>query len=312
MDLLTQGPLETPILLILFNRPNYTRNVINAMRLVKPRKVYLAADGPRPERPEDQARCEATREAALQAIDWDCEVKMRFQDQNLGCGQNPSQAITWLLEEEPFGIILEDDCIPNESFFYFCEYFLKKFEYDERVWMVSGTNMTHQWKPEQWDYFYSLIGSTWGWATWRRAWQQYDYYMANWANPRVQELMRNMFEPLVYKVISMEFQYTYEGYYKGSVWDFQWNFTRIMNNGLTVMPAYNLVSNVGFGEEATHTKGEGKIAKIPRTDLEFPLRENPIFVPDFEFDRVISFADDQRLWNRATRKLNTLVQKVFS
>ena len=307
-----KGVLDTPILLILFNRPDHTKEVIRTIRKVRPRRVYLAADGPRPGKPEDLEKCEATRKVALEHIDWECEVKTRFQAQNLGCGQNPSQAISWMLEEEPYGIILEDDCIPNESFFWFCEYFLKKFEDDERIWMVSGTNMNQQWKPEQWDYFFSLIGSTWGWATWRRAWKHYDYHMADWANPQVQELMKNMLEPLVYKVISMEYQYTYEGYYKGSVWDFQWNFMRMMNNGLTVMPAYNLVSNVGFGEEATHTKGEGKIARIPREELSFPLRENPIFIPDFEFDRVISFADDQRLWNRATRKINTLVQKVFN
>ena len=308
----SQGDFETPILLIIFNRAENISEVLGTIRSLKPRKMYIAADGPRPGNPDDPEKCEAVRKLTLESIDWDCEVHTRFQDHNIGCGLNPSEAITWMFEKEPYGIILEDDCIPNKDFFLFCDHFLKEFERDERIWMISGTNLLEEWKANQWDYFYSQIGSTWGWATWNRAWQHYDYHMTEWAKPEVQELMRNMLEPLVFKVLSMEFQYTYEGYYKGSVWDFQWNFKRMINNGLTVMPARNLISNVGFGEEATHTKGEGKIARIPRGELEFPLRENPIFLPDFEFDRMISFAEDQRLWNRATRKLNSLVQKVFS
>ncbi|MCU0355758.1 MAG: nucleotide-diphospho-sugar transferase, partial [Cytophagales bacterium] len=165
--------------MIVFNRPQTTERVFSAIRKVRPQKLYVAADGPRADKADEAEKTRLTREIATR-VDWDCEVKTLFRDENVGCGLGPATAISWLFEQEERGIILEDDCQPSESFFLFCEEVLKRYESDNRVMQVSGMNPLGDWCHDpDYDYYFSEAGITWGWATWRRAWRSYDYYVPN-------------------------------------------------------------------------------------------------------------------------------------
>src|SRR5688572_20529443 len=171
------APLNTPVLFLIFNRPAVTKQVFEAIREMRPTRLYIAADGPRPAIPNELDNCRKAREAAL-AVDWECQVKTLFRDKNLGCGRGPSTAITWFFEHETEGIILEDDCMPSPSFFSYCAELLARYRDDTRIMHIAGTNLE---KPQQRDqehsYHFSNFTYCWGWATWRRAWKFHDFDM---------------------------------------------------------------------------------------------------------------------------------------
>jgi len=304
--------LHTPVLLIIFNRSEPALKVLEQVRKVRPYKMYIAGDGPRPEKQGEDLRCEIARKRVLEAIDWDCEIQTLFRDDNVGSGFGPYNAINWLFQHEEMGIILEDDCVPSTSFFFFCDFFLNKFRDDTRIWMVSGTNLLEKWKEQSVDYFYSIRGGTWGWATWRRAWEHYDFTMKAWADPYVQDLIRNMVDANSWKAIFQEYQLTYDGFdEKQSVWDYQWNFIRLINSGLSVMPAQNLISNIGFGVDATHTFENSPWDNMPRYEYQFPLRENSIIMPDMEFEERVHEMIHLKIWKKVSRKLKKISSSVL-
>src|SRR6478736_1770065 len=169
------APFETPILFIVFNRPDTTRVVFEAIRKVKPKKLYIAADGIRSKVKSDEENCAKVR-AIVNDVDWECDVKTLFHEENLNCGKAPSTAISWLFENEEEGIILEDDCLPSTSFFLFCEELLERYRYDSRVMHIGGNNFLNGWqKDNDYSYYFSRSGHIWGWATWRRAWNKFDF-----------------------------------------------------------------------------------------------------------------------------------------
>lgn len=188
-----QEPLHTPVLLIIFNRAHTTQQVFDRIRQVKPKKLYVAADGPRPHVGTDAERCAETRRIVEQ-VDWDCEVKTLFQEQNLGCGVAPSRSISWLFEHEEYGIILEDDCIPSRSFFWFCQELLEKYKYDTRVMHISGNNYLDGWRRDSdYSYYFSDKVNSWGWATWRRAWQLYDFHLGSYPELKQKGYLNGIF-----------------------------------------------------------------------------------------------------------------------
>lgn len=270
--------MRTPVLFLIFNRPEVTRAVFEALREAEPPRLYVAADGPRANRPRDRIKCAETREV-ISLIDWPCDVHTLFRDSNLGCGRAVSSAIDWFFSHESEGIIIEDDCLPERSFFFFCEELLARYRHDERIMSVSGTDFSpSDGQSLAYSYRFSRYSLMWGWATWRRAWKAYDYSMTRWPSLRKTGWLREIgagsrrFE-LVWRDL---FDRTHAG--KIDTWDFQWIYSSWLQNGLSIIPATNLIANLGFGKDATHLPSEqDPRAHLPTRPISFPL-DHPSFV----------------------------------
>ena len=263
--------MHTPVLFLVFNRPDTTAQVFEAIREARPPRLYVAADGPRKDRPGEKERCGQVREIAS-AVDWPCVLKTLFRDENLGCGIAVSTAIDWFFEKEPEGIILEDDCLPHDSFFPFSEELLERYREEDRVMVISGNyfhGRTH--KPEH-SYFFSRFPHCWGWASWRRAWQSYDHAMAQWPGLRESDWLIRVGGG--HRDFRAYWTQVFDATHAGDIdsWDYQWTFSCWVYNGLTILPSKNLVKNIGFGEDSTHTTDDGGwIAQLPLEKMEFPL-----------------------------------------
>jgi hypothetical protein len=263
-------PAEIPILLIVFNRPDKTSQVLSALRNFKPQHLFVAADGPRPGVADDAERCATTRRL-LDEIDWNCEVRTLFHDSNLGCKRGPEHAISWFFSQVRSGIILEDDCVPTADFFPFCAELLERFEDCEKIMMIGGHNLLGSWPHAATSYLFSRTAPTWGWATWRRAWERYDPAMTAWSSADVQRRLRSRMPAAEFRVIRR----IYDRVRTGSLdaWDYAWSFAMLQADGLSVVPTRNLITNIGFGEDATHTKNAlSADARVATAELTFPLR----------------------------------------
>ena len=263
----------TPILFLIFNRPSITRQTFEAIRQTKPKFLFIAADGPRHNRPEDIQKCEAARTIVSQ-INWPCELRTLFRDENRGCGRGPAEAITWFFEQVEEGIILEDDCVPDLSFFPYCQALLEKYRHDEQVYMITGTNALRKWGNRKSSYFFSFMAHSLGWASWRRAWRTFDYEMTEWGTASGQKKVKNTLSNESYfKHYQTEFT-NYQANKPEDVWDFQWALARWINGGKTVVPSVNLITNIGFNADATHSFYEHDLlANLPLHRIEFPLRD---------------------------------------
>ncbi|MDR2994467.1 MAG: hypothetical protein LBV11_11720 [Bacillus cereus] len=273
---------NTPVLLIIFNRIDTTKLVFQAIGKVKPHQLFIAADGPRTDRENEAEKCETVRKYVLDNIDWDCEVKTLFRDQNLGCGIGPATAITWFFEHVDEGIILEDDCLPHPDFFEYCQELLKLYRQDTRIFLISGYNKQGTWNTDAYDYFFSNLGGIWGWASWARAWKYFDINMNDIddfiAKNNFYNLLGAEIGPIRQNTICSEIRTQ-----KMDAWDYQWGYARHKNNGLACVPSKNLITNIGFGQNATHTKDN---MLQPNTyGLTFPLRINNFIVPDRIYDQ---------------------------
>ena len=180
---------NTPILLLVFNRPEHTKRVLNTLRKVRPMNLYIAADGPRRNNQSDSINCQLVKEILIKWIDWDCEIKTLFRDENLGCGKAVSQSITWFFNHVEDGIILEDDCLPDLSFFKFCEGLLDKYRNVPDVFLISGDNFVNRSINIPWDYYYSSFAHIWGWATWRRVWNKYDFTLSDFSEEKIRIIL---------------------------------------------------------------------------------------------------------------------------
>lgn len=244
---------ETPILFLVFNRPDTTALVLDSIKLVKPRKLFIAADGPRENREGDIDLCKRVRDLVIARIDWDCEVNTLFRENNLGCGRAVSEAISWFFTQVEEGIILEDDTLPNISFFKFCRNLLERYREDETIMHISGNNFQSGIIRSDGDYYFSKYSHIWGWATWKRAWQKYDYLLSNWPDYKLFGLSRICnYDETQIKFWKKIFDEVYSGLI--DTWDYQWLFSIWFNKGVCVLPNLNLVINIGFREDATHTK----------------------------------------------------------
>jgi hypothetical protein len=284
---MTDFRLKTPVLLIIFNRPDTTRIVFDAIRKARPERLYVAADGPRPHAPGDQTKCAEARKI-VDSVDWPCDVKVLFQDKNLNCGKAPSTAITWLFTHEDEGIILEDDCVPSQSFFRYCQELLEKYRDDDRVMHIGGNNFLGGWQndPDH-SYYFSRSGHVWGWATWRRAWRMFDIDIRLYEKVKQNRLLDNVFLNRLEKIYRLrKFERTIEKRGKVDWWDYQWDFARIINSGLAIVPNRNLVKNLGFGQDATHTiNGTNEMTSMEAMEMEFPLRHPSFVIRDITSDK---------------------------
>ncbi|MDD3084041.1 MAG: nucleotide-diphospho-sugar transferase [Candidatus ainarchaeum sp.] len=247
--------VKIPILFLVFNRLDTTKQVFEEIKKARPKKLYVAADGPR--NIEEEKKTDAVRKHVLDNINWNCEVKTLFRKKNLGCGKAVSQAITWFFKNEEMGIILEDDCLPSQSFFPFCEELLKKYKNDEKVMQISGFNPVSKNKYSDTDYLFSYSGSIWGWATWRRAWEKYDFDMKTFPKFKKLNKIENFyFNKKIIKSKLKNFELIYLK--KIDTWDYQWSYSRLFNQGISIISSKNLIRNIGFGIESSNNKGSGK------------------------------------------------------
>jgi len=261
---------RTPVALFLFNRPEPLRRVLEVLRIVKPQRLFLVADGPRANHADDERLCIEARSVAT-GIDWPCEVQTDFSDTNLGCGRRVSSGITWVFEQVDEAIILEDDTLPDPSFFPYCEELLARYRHDERILSVCGWNSLARWPRANADYFFARHGSIWGWATWRRAWQLYDFHLAPWQTADTESILKAWLPDPEHAEVQTWLFNRHAGQVIDT-WDIQWTLTCMLNRGLHIMPASNLITNLGFGESHTHTANDEDLhALIPRFPATTPL-----------------------------------------
>jgi hypothetical protein len=259
---------KTPILIITFNRMDCVVQLIDKLRLLKPTKIYFFSDGARVEKKPEKKLVNDIREFVLSSIDWDCDLVTRFNAKNEGCKYGVSNAISWFFSREELGIILEDDCIPNISFFHFCQELLLKYKHDKRILHIGGTNPLSHTEIDP-DYYFSNFNRIWGWASWKRAWAHFDPEINDWPRLKEERVLEQYFDEKTVSHYSGILDDVYEK--KIDTWDYQWFLNRLLN-GLAIIPENNLVSNIGFNENATHTKNSNsKYSALETVEIDFPL-----------------------------------------
>jgi hypothetical protein len=278
--------VTSAVALLIFNRPDTTARVFEAIAKAKPSKLLVVADGPRSDRLGEADKCAQTR-AIINNVDWDCEVITNYSPVNLGCKKRVASGLDWIFEQVEEAIILEDDCLPEHSFFRFCDEMLERYRLNERVGMVSGGNLQFGQSRGNASYYFSRYTHIWGWATWRRAWKHYDRDMALWPSFRDEGWLDRVFASQGEREYwKNSFQWVYDG--KLDTWDCSWTFAAITHGMLQVVPNVNLISNIGFGPEATHTHVVGIHANMPIQPIVFPMEHPKFVLVDEEADRYIS------------------------
>jgi len=262
----------TPILFLVFNRPDKTKLVFDKIRAIKPKYLYIAADGPRKNKENEFQKCNEVR-SIVGNIDWDCEPKFLFRHENLGCSAAITSAIDWFFQNVECGIIFEDDCLPDLSFFPYCRELLQKYKDDNKVMMISGSNLGM--KSGDSSYFFSNYGQIWGWATWRRAWEKYERTV----NIKDKDIKFNS---------TQEKNYWRKNFSK-IIWDVQWAVYSVWkNNGIAILPNVNLISNIGFGSDATNYTDKNNInSEIDTNPMIFPLTHPNTIMVKTEVDNKI-------------------------
>lgn len=256
-------PLNTAVLFLVFNRLDTTKQVFEAIRQAKPPRLYIAADGARENRKGEEEKVNAVREYIMSNIDWDCEVKTLFREKNLGCKYAVSSAIRWFFENEEMGVILEDDCLPSQSFFWFCEELLERYKDNMNIGHISGDNFQNGVKRSEADYYFSIFNHVWGWASWANRWQRYDVDLTTFEDAN---FIDSIFPK---KRATNSWKKTFQAMKNQEIdtWDYQWTFTMWKNNWLTILPNVNLISNIGFGADATHTISETEVSNLKNHEL---------------------------------------------
>jgi hypothetical protein len=278
-------PLATPVLFLVFNRPDTTKQVFESIRESKPPRMYVAVDGPREHVQDESQTVQGVIDGITENIDWDCEVFTLIRKRNLGCKYAISEAISWFFENEEQGIILEDDCVPCQSFFWYCEEILNTYKSDLRIWHISGDNFQDGISRSEESYYFSKFVHVWGWATWRNRWKSYDVMMDTFPNFKEKNIINGLSED---NRLRRHWSNVFEraASQKIDTWDFQWTYAVKINNGLSVMPDKNLVSNIGFGADATHTKSnQSKLSALKTSNLDWPLIHPLFVVNNYEADK---------------------------
>jgi hypothetical protein len=268
--------MRTPVAFIIFNRPETTAKVFEVIRQARPSKLLIIADGPRLDKDGEIEQCAKTK-AIIDRVDWNCDVITNYSDVNLGCKLRVSSGIDWIFEQVEEAIILEDDCLPEPTFFDYCDELLEKYRYDTRIAAISGTNVQSGRNRTNDSYYFSRYMHVWGWATWRRSWKNYDVKMERWPTIRDSNCLKDILSD---DLAVRSWRKVFDSVYDGSVdtWDYQWVLSCWLQNGLIILPNANLISNIGFGVEATHTDDAfDRLANIPTFPIAAPL-QHPNFV----------------------------------
>ncbi len=280
--------LETPITFIIFKRPHTTAKVFERIRQIRPKKLFVIADGPRSDREGEAEKCAATR-AIIDQVDWDCEVVKNYSEVNLGCARRVSSGLDWVFNNVEETIILEDDCIPHITFFQFCEELLEKYRYDSRISSIAAQNAQLGHKHTDYSYYFSSYSHCWGWASWRRAWNNYDLHIKLWQEVKKSNVLDSILNDS--QAVSY-WESIFDSIYEnptGITWDYQWTFACWMQGGLNIIPNVNLVQNVGLGTDATNFNFNQEVSfiNLPTEAIEFPLRHPPFIIRNLPADKFI-------------------------
>lgn len=283
---MTRPSFSTPVVLFIYARPDTTERLVEVLRAARPPRLLVVADGPRPGRAEEAARCRDAR-AVVENAGWDCEVLTNFADENLGLSQRIPTGLDWAFDHVEEAILLEDDCVPDESFFPFCEELLDRFREEPRVMSISGNNFEFEPHLSGPSYYFSRYPYIWGWATWRSAWRHYDPQLSRWPELRRDGWLTEVLQdPQAVQYWTYIFERTYK---EAHTWDSAWVLASWLAGGLSAVPRRNLVTNVGFRDDATNTRAEyrGVFADVPAVAIDFPLRHPPVVDRDAAADRLI-------------------------
>lgn len=295
---------DIPILVTIFKRPDLTQLVFDQIRKVKPKQLFISADGARPHKTGETEQVEAARKI-FEAVDWDCEVKTLYREQNLGCRMAMSGGIDWFFEHVEKGIILEEDCVPDLTFFPFVKEMLEKYENHEEIMSISGLNLIdNQFEQQENSYLFTKFVFYWGWATWKRAWNKMDVHMRRF--PEFVEknyIDRLLQDKSAQKYLLQKFHETHTK--QNDSWAYAWFYNCVLHNGLSIVPKHNLIQNVGFGEEATHTNFAEKSFQTSSKALTFPL------VHPKEIQAVPKAVADQFFYAGHKSRFLLIVNRVF-
>lgn len=248
---------DTPILLILFNRPNYLNRQFDVLRNLAPKQLYISIDGPRANHTKDLFLCPSIKEIVLELVNWDCQLYFNESKINLGCKNGPIAALNWFFSFVDEGIILEDDCLPNLSFFSFTSEMLKKYRHNDQIISINGCN--YGYSQTQLSYVYSRFMSPWGWATWSRSVNEIRYHLYDWEHKSKYHFMKSKIGHGILDLDQKWFLFWVEIFDSlssgklNSAWDYYWIYHIFFHNKLVIIPTKNLVTNLGFSEYATHT-----------------------------------------------------------
>lgn len=263
---------SVPVLFLTFNRPQHTRVVLERLRQIQPQRLYVHCDGPRPQHPADLENVQQVRAVIETLVDWPCEVHTLFREQNMGLREGVYDAINWFFGQESEGVILEDDCVPDPTFFRFCEEMLREYRHNTQIMHIGGSNLAQRYTlnlPES--FVFSKFSFVWGWASWKRAWEKMsislDGLEAFAASTQYQQFVSNN----IAKTYMLDKFRTTQAR-KNNSWAYAWFYSILKNNGLCIVPKKNLVQNVGVGEStATNTRGADNAARLQAGSLEWPL-----------------------------------------
>lgn len=264
--------LDTPVALLVFNRVETTRRVLDRIRVARPRQLFVVADGPRADRPEDVERCAAVRVLIEDGIDWPCDVRRDYAEQNLGCARRVVSGLNWVFSVAEEAIVLEDDCVPEPTFFPFCAELLARYRHEPRVGVISGSNHQYREFPIEESYYFSVYNHVWGWASWRRAWQHYDHEMRGWPGYRSSKRLEEWLGGRTGTAAYWRGIFDRTGGFV-TVWDYRWTFACWQAGFLSVLPRRPLIQNIGFDAEATHTRQvPEELRAVMTVPMEFPLK----------------------------------------
>jgi hypothetical protein len=300
------GANTAPVIMLVFNRPESARTVLDQIRPARPETLLVVADGPRPDRPADQEACAKVRAVIKSGANWDVRVLTNYADTNLGLRRRFSSGLDWAFQQVDHAIVLEDDCVPHPTFFRYCTDLLDHYRDDDRVGVVSGDNF----QPRPFDcgasYYFSRYPHCWGWATWRRAWNRFDAKMANWPALRAARWLDGLFHDPLHAAY---WENIFDGVHAGRIntWDYAWTFSCWSQHFLTVLPNVNLVKNIGTGAEATNTKDkDSNMHHLAVGQMEFPLQHPAVMVrnqqaDDYSQRNIFGAAKSTTLLGRARR-----------
>lgn len=302
--------MKSPVLFIIFRREDTTKKVFERLREVKPPKLYVAADGPRPNRPDDVAGCIATRKI-IEGVDWDCEVKTLFQEKNLGCAKGVSTAISWFFDNEPEGIIIEDDIMAHPDFFTYCDEMLEKYRDDERIQSIGGHNCFYRGEyHSDVSYYMSSFLQIWGWASWRRVWKTYELDAAKLPKEEFLTKLKHRFPESGYKYFLRAFNKMEA--HKVDTWDYQLFFNQILYDRYSIISFKNMVENIGLvSEDATHEMPRTYLISKHKAVSPYPLVHPKSFNIDKNADYVymkVSQMELPNLFMRVIRKLKEIMK----
>ncbi|MCC7246212.1 MAG: hypothetical protein IT269_11075 [Saprospiraceae bacterium] len=289
--------MHAPVLLLLFNRPEHTRKVMERLRMAAPARVYIHADGPRAGKPGEAQKTEAVRQVVAEQIDWPCDVKTLFRSENMGLRNGVKNALDWFFEQEPYGVVIEDDCMPDLSFFTLCDDLLMRYAHDERIMHIGGSNLAEAYTKNMSDsYVFTRFSFVWGWASWRRAWQKMNIDLEGLADFEQSggiKMLTN--DPLAQFYMLNKFRVTQRR--ENNSWAYAWFYSILKNHGLCIVPTLNLVQNTGVGEaDATHTRGANDSARLEAHTLTFPLKHPDIQEPVPALENHFFYTSQKKQW----------------